>query len=125
MQANQSPDATTLLEVGLYRPLLAWAEDMALHEHHLSPPWRPDAHIAAFSKAGGAAAACLRSNAFSVASRFFCAASSAGSSAVAAPLLATELALDAEMAEAAIMVTPAVATWQASRRPMRKAPEPN
>ena len=41
LEAKQSPDAATLLAAGLYKPLLAWAEQYALACHGTPAPWKP------------------------------------------------------------------------------------
>ena len=54
-RAPPSTDADTLLDAGLYEPLLVWAETLARHMHHTNPPWRKEAHVAAYLRLGGAA----------------------------------------------------------------------
>lgn len=39
LAAKQSPDASALLDAGLYQPLLLWAETLALQVHFVSPLW--------------------------------------------------------------------------------------
>ena len=55
LTSKPSTDADTLLDAGLYEPLLVWAETLARHMHHTNPPWRKEAHVAAYLRLGGAA----------------------------------------------------------------------
>jgi hypothetical protein len=115
LEARSSPDAVTLLGAGLYIPLLAWVESVALQRHHISPPWRPDAHVAAFFKAGGVEAASFRPAVFTVPSRFFTPAGFSGAAfnfrfpvvdaepAAALAATAPVECEDAEMADASIV----------------------
>ena len=123
---NQSPDGQALLRPigdapdgeaehadGFFVPLLRWAERLALVQNGTTPLWRPDAHVAAFYRRGAVAG---EPAPFRVTSRFF---------APQAEPAEREPDGDGDVhMDEPVMLSDAMAEWQARRPGKRKAREP-